>query len=254
MADETQADVERWRAFAERLLLVGERIFFEGETPVTNHGAADPRVVAVLLLIRTISHLRGILVLARSDLAVEARMLARSCFENLFYVAALREKGAKFVIDMKRDELASRHARGEFLMQVRSRQSDPQASQKLRALLKRWAKEDRKYLNVKGIALSGVTANSYLYYAQLSADAGHPTFTSLDRYLVSGDEPEAGIRAIDFNPPPDGQELPETLAWACEAVIGVCVATNEMLGHTPASPDLDRLVDEYASLTRGGSG
>ena len=171
----SKPDVDRWLTFAETLSSLGERICAEGEIPMSERGAADPRVVAVLLLIRTMSHFRGVITMARTNLLVEARILARSCFENLFYVAALREKGWKFVLEMKRDELASRHARGEFIMGLSDRKKDEDLDAKLRNLLREWAKEERKFLNVKATALAGVTAQAYLYYSQLSADAGHPT-------------------------------------------------------------------------------
>jgi hypothetical protein len=93
-----------------------------------------------------------------------------------------------------------------------------------------------------------VTANSYIYYSQLSADAGHPTFTSLNRYLISNERHEDRFRGIDFNPILEEHEMADTVSWACEAVISVCVGVNEMLGHTPASPDLVKLADEYAAL------
>jgi hypothetical protein len=240
--------LDRWLAFAESVLGVGERIFAEGEIPMTDAGAADHRVIAVLLLIRTMSHMRAIIALARAKLIVESRMLARSCFENLFYVAALREKGDKFVLEMKHDEVASRHARGQFIMQLQNRQKDADRDAKLLGMLKQWAKEKRKFLSAKETALAGATANSYIYYSQLSADAGHPTFSSLNRYLVSDVMHEDSIRGIDFNPIPEEHEMADTLSWACEAAISVCVGVNEMLGHTPASPDLVKLADEYAAL------
>jgi hypothetical protein len=42
--------------------------------------------------------------------------------------------------------------------------------------------------------------------------------------------------------------MTDTLSWACEAAISVCVGVNEMLGHTPASEDLFKLANEYAAL------
>jgi hypothetical protein len=77
-------------------------------------GAADPKIIAVLLLIRTLSNSGGTVILLRADRIVEARTIARCCFENLFHIAALREDGQQFVREMAEDHEASRKARGEF--------------------------------------------------------------------------------------------------------------------------------------------
>jgi hypothetical protein len=49
-------------------------------------------------------------------MVVEARVLTRCCFENLFTVVKLQEKGSAFVEKMDADRKAIRKARGEFLL------------------------------------------------------------------------------------------------------------------------------------------
>jgi hypothetical protein len=91
--------------------------------------------LAVLLLSRTLSNLQGTVHLLSADRVVEARTVARCCFENLFYIAALREDGEQFVREMAKDHEASRKARGEFLMQQTGEMPDAEWQQKLRAFL-----------------------------------------------------------------------------------------------------------------------
>ena len=45
-----------------------------------------PRILALALLSRTLSNLKGVAILTERGLAVEARTLARCCYENLFMV------------------------------------------------------------------------------------------------------------------------------------------------------------------------
>ena len=57
-----------------------------------------------------------------------------------------------------------------------------------------------KSLDPKKVAARGLLFKSYVYYAELSADAAHPTLDALQRYLgrvQGGDKP---IRTIDINP------------------------------------------------------
>ncbi len=50
---------EAWLQFADELLAVGFSILGEAQITETEKGAADPRVVAATLLIRTLSNFRG---------------------------------------------------------------------------------------------------------------------------------------------------------------------------------------------------
>jgi len=69
---------EKWIAFADRLLILCEEIFKAAHVEVTEKQCADPKVLALALLCRTYTNLKGVNALARDGLAVEARTLARS--------------------------------------------------------------------------------------------------------------------------------------------------------------------------------
>jgi hypothetical protein len=114
-----EAGGEEIEKFATKLERASERVFEAASIWNTEPeaGAADPQIVAVLLLVRTLSNFRGALILLRADRIVEARTLTRCCFENLFTIAPLSEGGQSFVLEMGEDHKASRKARAEFLMQ-----------------------------------------------------------------------------------------------------------------------------------------
>ena len=125
-SDPMESTLEEVEKFATKLEHASERVFKSASIWNTEPkaGAADPKIVAVLLLIRTLSNFHSTLMLLRADRIVEARTIARCCFENAFAVAALREDGRRFVFEMEEDYKASRKARAEFLIQQTGEMAD----------------------------------------------------------------------------------------------------------------------------------
>jgi hypothetical protein len=235
-----ESTLEEVEKFAAKLERMAERVFVSAS--IWNRAlikAGDLKVIAVLLLIRTLSNLQGTVHLLSADRVVEARTIARCCFENLFYIAALREDGEQFVREMAKDHEASRKARGEFLMQQTSEMPDAEWQQKLRAFLASLGKDQtkRKSLDPKRIAARGSLLKGYVYYSQLSADAAHPTLDALQRYLGRAQEGDEPIRTIDINPGVNPKERRETLLMACEALLGVSIGVMEILDLQPIIND-----------------
>jgi hypothetical protein len=71
-----------WQDFAKRLWPVGMTIF--GGTPikVTEQGSADVRIVGLMLLVRTLNNLKAAIAVTEAGLIVEAKVIARCCFEK----------------------------------------------------------------------------------------------------------------------------------------------------------------------------
>lgn len=86
---------ERVHAFDARLLEASKQLVTACKLTVTARGMLDPKVLAYLLLCRTISNFEGMLLLERHGLVVEARTQARCCVENLFLVAAYMRKATR---------------------------------------------------------------------------------------------------------------------------------------------------------------
>jgi hypothetical protein len=110
------AERKRWISFVDRLLTLCEEIFKAANVEVTEKQFAEPKVLALALLCRTYLNLKGVNAVAREGLAVEARILACSCWENMFFVAGLVEKGDEFVEAMHDDDIKSLRSRGEFVL------------------------------------------------------------------------------------------------------------------------------------------
>jgi hypothetical protein len=81
--DETELKA-KWLDFAKRLGPVGMDIF--GATPliITEQGSADIRIIGLMLLARTLSNLRAAIALTEGGFIVEAKVIARCCFENSY--------------------------------------------------------------------------------------------------------------------------------------------------------------------------
>ena len=81
--DLTQLKAE-WLYFAKRLYPIGMGIFGGTTLKVTEEESADIRVLALMLLARTLSNLKAALALVEGGFIVEAKTIARCCFENSY--------------------------------------------------------------------------------------------------------------------------------------------------------------------------
>jgi hypothetical protein len=179
---------------------------------------------------------------------VEARILVRSCYENAFWVVGLNKKRDKFAKKMLHAEVKSRQKRGELIFK---HMELPEVDmKKLRGQMREMTKKYPKPqpLNAQEAALDAVMHHGYFIYSQLSADAAHPSFDSLNRHLVQLANDE---RVLDFEPAPKEGEIAQTWDWACKAMLATCVGVNEILGGTPAGLKLREIADRYQVLETG---
>jgi hypothetical protein len=211
----------------------------------------DPKVLALALLCRTLSNFNGAAMMVEADMIVEARTLARSCFENLLWVAELASSREAFVEEMVRDEVASQQGRGKIVLGWSDRlEAGAPYEERLR---KRMDTLAEKYPKAKAIRFSelgkdtGVN-DSYMWFRQLSADAAHPSLTSLGRYFSR--EPNGDLM-ISLIPPPKVKEEEDTLQYAAQAALGVCVATCEICKVPNAHESLRTFFDEFIALATG---
>jgi hypothetical protein len=64
---------------------------------------------------------------------------------------------------------------------------------------------------------------------------------------VPDSDPDGG--GIDVEPVVSEHELVQTLEFLCMAAMGVCVATNQIIGDTPAGAALNGIADRYTDLS-----
>lgn len=241
-------DIDAWTALAEKLRKAGLDIFATANVLVTEKGFADEKVLALTLLARTLSNLKATLLLLREKQIVEARTITRCCYENLYWVIGLAEEGEVFVRKMQQDEMAHKKQRGQFMFEkglTLEADIEGRLREWLRNANKAFAKVEVLY--PKQVAAVSDIGKSYIFYSQLSSDAGHPSVTALNRYVIPHAADEVG--GIDVDPIVKDKEIEETLELLCQAVIGVCIAVNQMIGGTNGGKALNGLADEYIALS-----
>ena len=225
------AERRKWIVFASRLLTLSWRLNGPRMFRSLKKEFAEPKILALALLARTYMNLKGVIAVAREGLVVEARTLARSCFENLFLIPNLIEKGDEFVKAMYDHERRSIRSQSEFLLEDLD-DLDPFAAEmatRLRARLRaiKDLSPNAKLLHVKDVASGTELKRAYLFYSQLSADAAHPTIRALRRHLILIVENGERVLGLDVHPVERGAEVADTLNIACNAVLGVCVGVNQ---------------------------
>jgi hypothetical protein len=237
-----------WLKFAEKLPQVGYAIFSGTKISITEKGAADPVVLVITLLARSVSNFKGALAMARAGMVVEARILVRCCFENMFCVDGLVTQGDTFVQEMFYDELTSRKIRRKIILERPL--SDKDFEERLRSHIEQMNEKypQTKFLTPKHASQKSPLTAAYLFYSQLSSNAAHPSMSALSRHIVRFVENGETIRSVDISPVAKQGEIAHTIDLACHAFIGILVGVNQILGGTSVNDQLNAIVGEYQLL------
>jgi len=238
-----------WRDLAERVLHACSEVFVTANVPVTEKRYSDPKFLAMTLLARTISNMRGAILLLDHRRPIEARVIVRCCLENSFWMASLHDGRDAFVKEMAHDEISHQHARGQNMF-AHKVPLDKDLENRLAQFMRRIAKQakGKKTLSPKSVAHRTAFRKSYVIYEQLSSDSAHPSLTALNRHVVQPTDTTTG--GIDMEPVAKDDQLAESLQYLTMAALRVSVGANEIIGGTPGGEMLQGLLDEYMALTR----
>ena len=244
----TARDVEavhtRWLAFAAQLRQAGLRLFDFADIKITDEAAADVRILGLLLLARTLSNLKACLLLLDSGFIVEAKTIARCCYENSYWVGALVREREGFRSAMVHHEMRHKRMRAQTLF-ASTRGLEGAIGDKLREWMRTHKQyEDSPTLEPKAVAERAQNNASYVFYQHLCWDA-HPSVETLNRYYVLPDH--EGIPTIDVDPKVKTDEAVEMLNLLCLAVIGVFLGVGELIGNDNA--EAGAMAKEYQELT-----
>ncbi len=236
----------KWLDFAKRLYPVGMGIFGATAVKITENGTADIRIIGLMLLARTLSHLNAAIALTESGFIVEAKVIARCCFENSYWVGALVKEGDKFRTSMAEHEMKHKRMRAQTILSTTAKTGELQPEIKYK--LRQWMRDHKKYedsptLDPKEVC-ERAENESYTFYQHLSWDA-HPSIETLNRYY---EPPDAkGAPGIDVNPVVRDAEVIEMLNLMCLAVIAVFLGVGELLGQD--NEPTGKMAAEYKTLT-----
>lgn len=240
----------KWFDFANRLHSIGIDIF--GATPIkiTEERSADIRIIGLLLLARTLSNLKAAIALSESGFIVEAKVVARCCFENSYWVGALVCEGDKFRTSMVQHEMKHKRMRAQTIFSTTAKADGlaGDVSDKLR----QWLRDHKEYeesptLDPKAVC-ERAKNESYIFYQHLSWDA-HPSLETLNRYFEPPDA--SGAPGIDVSPRARDAEIIEMLNLMSLAVITVFLGVGELLGQDNVS--IGQMAAEYTALTEAAS-
>lgn len=237
----------KWFDFAEGLNRFAQQ-FVSGVSLRSEAGLADSNLLALLLFTRVLSNFQGMMLLAERGMIVESRTLARTCLESTFFLAAMVKGDSDFVSKMLHDELHSRKAAANWVLQRPQRLDDEGGRRQIREYVDGLNRDWEKLtpLKMEQVAQSAGLADMYLFYRQFSSDAAHPTVTSLNRYVTDdkGDE----IRQVRWGPNCNTSEIGETVNISCLFLLGACEAINRVFQRAAAATELARFRDNYKTL------
>ena len=233
----------RWRSLTERLVPVGAQLFATASVSITEQQSSDVRVLALMLLARTLSNVRAVLSLIDNGYIVEAKTISRCVYENSYWVGALVREGDAFRAAMVHHEMKHKRMRAKSIFETAEEFRGSEIAEKLR----QWMREHKEYedsptLDPKAVA-NRAQNESYMFYQHLSWDA-HPSIQTLNRYYVAPDE--SGIPGIDAAPIVPEAEAVETLNLMCLAAIGVLLGVRELV---KSSAPIETIAREYQELT-----
>lgn len=228
-----------WMKFTHKLIRAGAWLAKSSSNHIPGNPFSDPKLFALLLLARTLSHMKSILILMEANRVLESRILVRNCFENGFFAAKILAEGDNFLKEILEDDQKRRNSQGKLLYKNGLPVGDN--FRKFMKDTKDWEKS--KTIDVQSVASKTAIEGAYVFYSWLSQDA-HPTTNALSRYFTDHQD---GPPEINFEPPVSEDDAQETLELCAVAALGVIVAANDILG---VKMDWAPLADEFHALQR----
>jgi hypothetical protein len=237
--------------YADDLYRVAMAVLAAAEVTIQGRWNRDPKVVGLTILSRSLSIFKSALLLVRADQILEAKMLARPMYENLLWIAALRERGASFVEEMVEDDALSRRSLAQTTVKLTTQHGrDPNSPGELvlREIIRELAKtyEDPRKLHADKVAAMGAVELYYVDYTQLSLDSLHCSITALGPHISSKQISDTEtVVTITVEPELNKKEQLRTIRRLCKTLMGVAITANELVGYTTASPRLSGAVREF---------
>ena len=236
-----------WKIHSDDIENCARAIFETANVRITDKGFANPTYLALTLLARTVSNLKGATILLEAKRIVEARTITRCCLENLYWTVGLAEQGEAFVRQMRDDELSHKKAIGQAIFDSEA-SLDQEAHERLRSFMRNLNKGEfgKKTLNPKGVAqIRDDFSRTYMFYSQLSSDSAHPSVTALSRYVVVD---HINGHGFDTEPLVKPAQIAETYEYLSMACLGVCIGVNQILGGTEGGKRLNALAERHTAL------
>jgi hypothetical protein len=246
------AYIEAWLDLGAKVLTVCEGVLQQATFAEDDKTTDDPKVVALALMARTANNYAAMRLLIEEKFIVEARAMVRCCYENFFWIAGLTADGDNFVSKIVKADATATLKRGNELLDWAKKQQD---AVDFEGPLKTFISTLRANhptpvdISYKAAADAGKVGDGYIFYRVLSADAAHPSATSLSRYVQYDEQTTPPELRLHGTPLMEEAEVEQTLELGCSALLGVCVGTNNLVGGTTAGSQLPELFSQFRALS-----
>lgn len=212
---------------------------------------AESKALAAMLLSRATSTFQGVILLSEKGMVVEARTLARACYENAACLGAVANHKDSI---LPRLVAASGHEKRKLFSDLLQPDMAQYLDDEVRAdLAQRHAElvqEDPQKYSVFDMARDAGIGGLYHTYRHLSNDAAHPSIDALERYF----DPSVtnGRRILRWGPESAGEDLPVTILGACGFFLAALTAANDMVGDDALGEEIGVQFDIYKRLLSSG--
>jgi hypothetical protein len=203
-------------------------------------------MLVALLYARGLTNFQGSVLLAERGHIVGARTLARSCFEDVFYLGAVQSAPSYYERLLHADRIIRKRLANVLL---RLQQPTAALNPTEAALLNDFLATLPSELNGQPDQISKVASDAGLadiyntYYRGLSNDAAHPSVISLGRHM------DDQSNRFVWGPEPD--QVGETIEAACTAVFflitGIRLQRDE---DATQDPEFEALRGEHRALIK----
>jgi hypothetical protein len=250
--DWRKLETEIWDEIADEAFNCGTQLFKAKNLNDPNLKIEDVRIYALKLLGRTLSNFQVVRLLLDRGYITEARAITRCCFENMFWINALRNKKETFVDEMEADHRKYAQRLTRRLLAAPSEEEIASGMvQSWEMVAKAIENTIIRPINHFEAARAGEVDAWYGEYSQLSADSAHPSIISLGRHasesdldLMTGDTftVRATAKTLEEN------EAGSTLGLAVKALMFVCHAAGAIIGGEDAEKLIDELYEGFDAV------
>jgi hypothetical protein len=187
-----------WGALPQQLLEAADYLFDVADLGDHSDPLHQVKVSALCIMCRSANQFAALRLLMENGFIVEARTLVRSCYENLFWLGGLKEKGAGFLAQMEADDTRGRRAlSGELLKWWKDTDGFEDTSNKLEEFIESLKDKPAAKIFNEQVARDAGLGAAYSMYRALSNDSAHPSARSLCRHLqIEAD----GVRTVCGDP------------------------------------------------------
>jgi hypothetical protein len=220
--------LERWAVLAQELIEAADILVETADLGDQSDPQHLVRMSAMSVMCRSVNQFAALRLLVENGFIVEARTMIRCCYENLFWLGGIKEKGLEFLKQMEAAHIQSSRALGNDLLKWWKSQGDfEDTSEKVETFIESMKGKPSSKINNETEARDAGLGAAYVVYRALSNDAAHPSAKSLSRHVRH--EPDGSVTVCGDPLWADDEEDLDTWDLGCGVLLMVCIGTNEVI-------------------------